>query len=337
MSPRTFLAPVALAAAVTLLVTACGDSGGGAAADADGDWRPNRPIEYVAPAGAGGGWDTLARTTARVLEDTDLVGQRMNVVNKPGGGGAIGWAYMAAAAGDPHKLFVTSPPIILVPLAGESDQDHTDFTPIARLITDYMTYLVPADSPYTTIEDLFAAIGDDPAGVSVAGGSAPGSMDHIALVGAAQAAGVDPRDVNYVPFDGGGEALTALLGGHVDAAVSGVGESIGQIESGQLRALAVSAPERVASVPDVPTLTESGIDFTFDIWRGVMGPPDLTDAQVRFYEQVFADMIALDSWATERDKLGWIDAYQDSAEFGAFLDEQKTLFESILTDLGLLG
>lgn len=108
------------------------------------------------------------------------------------------------------------------------------------------------------------------------------------------------------------------------------------MQSGDIRVLAVSAPERVTALPDVPTLQESDIDFSFDLWRGVMGPPDLTDAQVAFYEQMYADMLELESWAAERDNLGWIDAYLPSAEFGAFLDVQSEQFVDILTDLGLV-
>lgn len=324
------------ATAVAMAAAACaGDAEQTAAGDADA-WSPSEPIEYVAPAGTGGGWDTLARTTAKVLEESDLVDVPFPVANMPGGGGAIGWAYIAGAPGNPHKLFVTSPPIILVPLTGDTPHDHTTFTPIARLITDYMIYAVAAESPIQTIDELFDAVRENPAGVSIAGGSAVGSMDHIAIAGAADAAGIPPAEVNYISFEGGGEAQLAALGGHTDAVVTGMGESLSMVQSGDIRVLAVSAPDRVAALPDVPTLQESGIDFSFDLWRGVMGPPGLTAAQVIYYEQLYADMLELDSWATERDSLGWIDAYMPSAEFGAFLDDQSEQFVDILTDLGLV-
>jgi putative tricarboxylic transport membrane protein len=326
----------AATAAVVMAAAACSNDADPTSVG-DGDaWTPTEPVEYVAPAGTGGGWDTLARTTAKVLEESDLVDLQFPVVNMPGGGGAIGWAYIAGAPGNPHKLFVTSPPIILVPLTGDTPHDHTSFTPIARLITDYMIYAVAADSPIQTIEELFDAIRENPTGFSVAGGSAVGSMDHIAIAGAADAAGIPPADVNYISFEGGGEAQLAALGGHTDAVITGMGESLSMVQSGDIRVLAVSAPERVAALPDVPTLLESGIDFSFDLWRGVMGPPGLTDAQVAYYEQLYADMLELDSWGAERDSLGWIDAYLPSAEFGAFLDEQSELFVDILTDLGLV-
>jgi putative tricarboxylic transport membrane protein len=324
-------------AAIALVFAACAtEADPVAAADDDETWVPTESIEYVAPAGAGGGWDTLARTTSKVLEESDLIDVRLPVVNMPGGGGAIGWAYIAGAQGDPHKLFVTSPPIILVPLSGESAHDHTDFSPIARLIADYNVYGVVADSPIQTIGELFDAIRDDPAGFSIAGGSAVGSMDHIAIAGAANAAGIPAADVNYVAFEGGGEALVAAVGGHTDAVVTDVASATPLVASGDIRVLAVSGEERVDTLPDVPTLRESGIDFSFDIWRGVMGPSGLTEAQVAHYEQLFAEMLELDSWAAERDRLGWVDSYLPGAEFAAFLDEQRELFHTVLSDLGLI-
>jgi putative tricarboxylic transport membrane protein len=300
------------------------------------EWAPTKPIEYIAPANPGGGWDTLARTTAKVLEETKLSPQALPVVNKPGGGGAVGWAYMSNHVGDAHKLFVTSPPIILVPLNGNSEYDHTDFTPVARLITDYMIVAVKADSPYQTIEELMEALKQNPESISIAGGSAPGSMDHIAVAGAAYAAGVNARDVNYIPFSGGGEAITALLGGHVDVVSTGVGESTPHVEAGEIRILAVSSPERLALLPDVPTYKDAGIDFTFDLWRGVMAPKDISPEALQYYEKLFFEMQQTTEWAEARDQLAWSDAYQNSEEFGKFLDEQQVLFKTILSDIGLI-
>ncbi|MBB0227948.1 tripartite tricarboxylate transporter substrate binding protein [Streptomyces calidiresistens] len=323
---------MAVASASALLLTACAGTGEAAAGDG---WQPDKPIEYIAPANTGGGWDTLARTSARVLEENDVINRPMRVVNKPGGGGAIGWAHVAGKEGDPHTLFVTSPPILLVPLAGESDFDHTDFTPIARLAGEPLAYLVRADSPLTTFADLVEEVRDDPGSLSVAGGSGPGSMDHVGLAGAVQAGGADPSTVRYVPFDGGGEAMTALLGGHVQAAVSGASEARALVASGDLRVLAISGDERVGTLPDTETLGEQGIDYVFEIWRGVMGAPGMTEEQVAYYEDAFAEMTELDAWKQETEKLGWVHDFAGSAEFGEFLDGQYEELSGILTDIGL--
>ncbi|MCE8032034.1 MAG: tripartite tricarboxylate transporter substrate binding protein [Halomonas sp.] len=302
------------------------------------DWTPTRSIEFIAPANPGGGWDTLVRTTSRVIQEEGLADQNFAAINVPGGGGAVAWAQIARDSGNPHKLFATSPPIILVPLAGTSRHDHTDFTPIARLITDYSIVLVRDDSPYGDLNELFEAIQEKP-NLSIGGGSAPGSMDHISIAGLASAAGLNAAEVNYVPFSGGGEAMTSLMGGHVEAVITGAGEASGQLgEGSEVRALGVSAPERMGGVlADVPTYQEQGIDYTFDIWRGVMGAPDMPAEAVAYYEDLFAQMLETDGWQQARDQLGWLDAYQDSEEFGDFLDAQKTQFSEVLSDLGLLG
>ncbi|WP_366654826.1 tripartite tricarboxylate transporter substrate binding protein [Fodinicurvata sp. EGI_FJ10296] len=304
-------------------------------AHADTGWTPSEPVEYIAPANPGGGWDTLVRTTSQVIQENELAPVNFPPINVPGGGGAVAWAQIAADAGNPHKLFATSPPIILVPLSGQSEYNHQDFTPIARLITDYAILLVRADSPYETASDLFDAIEENPS-LAVGGGSAPGSMDHIAAADAAQAAGIDASTVNYIAFSGGGEAMTNLLGGHVEAVMTGAGEAVGQLEGDDIRALGVSAPERIDALPDVPTFEEQGIDHTFEIWRGVMGPPDMPEEAVAYYEELFAEVLETESWIEARDQLGWLNAYQNSEEFGEFLDGQLDQFESILSDLGLL-
>ncbi|MCA1773275.1 MAG: tripartite tricarboxylate transporter substrate binding protein [Halomonas sp.] len=302
------------------------------------EWTPDGSIEFVAPANPGGGWDTLVRTMSRVIQQEELADENFAAINVPGGGGAVAWAQVARDEGNPQKLFATSPPIILVPLAGSSRHDHTDFTPIARINTDYSIVLVDADSDYQTLDDLLSALEEDPS-LSVGGGSAPGSMDHISMAGLASAAGLDAASINYIPFSGGGDAMTNLMGGHIEAVIGGAGEAVGQLgEGSELRALGVSSEERLGGgLSEVPTYQEEGVDYTFDIWRGVMGAPDMPEEAVTYYEDLFTEMMATDSWREASDQLGWIDAYQDSEAFGTFLDEQQEEFSDILSELGLLG
>lgn len=320
------LSLTAVALAGTLVTTS-------AAAD---EWQPTRPVSYIAPANPGGGWDTLIRTTANVIREEGLADQNFAAINIPGGGGAVAWAQIARDSRNDHMLFAASPPIILVPLAGTSRFNHRDFQPVARLITDYSIVLVKADSPYQTANELFEAIRENP-GLSVAGGSAAGSMDHISIAGAAAAYGLNAASVNYIAFSGGGEAMTALLGGHVAAVITGAGEASSQLQGGQLRALAVSSPERIAgSLEHVPTYLEQDIDYTFDIWRGIMAPKDMSPAAVSYYENLYQRMMETDSWKEATARLGWLDAYQTSDEFGEFLDAQLEQFSSVLSDLGML-
>ncbi|MFC0561154.1 tripartite tricarboxylate transporter substrate binding protein [Halalkalibacter alkalisediminis] len=343
---RNWFAVAALSSA--LLLTACGSEDTSSEGPTTNEnkaepeievevaWEPTDHIEYIAPANPGGGWDTLIRQTSRVIAEENLAPKNFAAVNIPGSGGAVAWAQIAADSTNNHKLFAASPPVILVPLTGASQYNHEDFTPVARLITDYSVVLVRNDSPYETINDLFEDIQTNGSAVSIGGGSAAGSMDHISIVGAASEAGVNAKDVNYIAFSGGGEAMTNLLGGHVDAVSTGVGEATAQIEAGELRALAVSSPETLANLAEIPTYIESGIDYTFDIWRGIMGPKDMSPEAVAYYEELYVNMMETDLWQEVRDQLGWLDAYQNSEEFGVFLNEQYEQFESILEDLGLL-
>ncbi|SDN79606.1 tripartite tricarboxylate transporter substrate binding protein [Alkalicoccus daliensis] len=305
---------------------------------AAGEWEPENDVEYIAPADAGGGWDTLIRTTARVIDEEELAPVNFAPQNIPGSGGAIGWAEVASHDGEAQPLFAASPPIILVPLTETSEYDHTDFTPVANLITDYSIVLVQPDSEFESINDVFEAIEEDPGSISIGGGSAAGSMDHISIAGAAAEYGLDASGVNYVPFSGGGEAMTNLLGGHVDVVVTGVGESTGQVDSGELRPIAYSSEEPIESLEEAggQTFIDQGIDYTFDIWRGIMGPPNMPEEAVAYYEEMYAEMLETESWQEQTEELGWIDNYQSSEEFEEFLDDQFDLFENVLSEVGLI-
>lgn len=320
------------------------DTGGGSgvtetsgpAEGADSDWKPTKPIEFIAPAGAGGGWDTTARASSKVLEEEKLVDQRFAVVNKPGGGGAIGWAYIDSKNTDDHLLFTTSPPIMFVPLNNQSDLGHQDFTPIAALTADYGAFLVKADSPFNTMNDLVEAMKADPTAISIVGASAPGSMDHMQFVKAVHAAGVDAKTVKYVSSqDGAG--MTMLLGGQVDVYSTDVGEAVEQYRAGNVKVLAVTAEERMDGevVSEFPTLIEQGIDDSFVVWRGVMGPKNMSKEAAAFYENALKEMSETEAWKVELDRYGWVPNWMGSEEFSAFLDEQYEAIRSLMEDMGL--
>lgn len=301
-----------------------------------GDWKPSKPIEFIAPAGAGGGWDTTARTVAKVMEEEGIVGQRMAVVNKPGGGGAIGWAYIDGKDTDDHLLFPTSPPIMFVPLNNQSDLGHKDFTPLAALTGDYAAFIVSADSPYDTMTDLVDAMKADPNSVTVVGDSAPGSMDHMQFIKAIHAAGVDAKGVKYVSSqDGAG--MTMVLGGQVEVYSTGVGEAVEQYRAGNIKVLGVTSEERLEGdvVSEFPTLKEQGIDDVFIVWRGIMGPGNMSAEAKDFYESALKEMSETDAWKEELDRYGWEGKWMGSDEFSAFLDEQYDIIEKLMIEIGL--
>jgi putative tricarboxylic transport membrane protein len=194
--------------------------------------------------------------------------------------------------------------------------------------------VVPKNSPYQTINDLVTAWKADPKAMAVGGGSSPGGPDHLLPMQLAQAVGIDPKQVNFVSYDGGGDLLPALLGGKIAFGASGFGEFLDQVEAGEVRVLAISGAERVDAI-DAPTLTESGIDLVFTNWRGVVAPPEISDADKAALVGALTAMHASPEWKDVLVKNGWTDAYLPADEFAPFLTEQTTAVEDTLKKLGL--
>jgi putative tricarboxylic transport membrane protein len=306
------------------------------------------PIEIMAPAAPGGGWDTTAREMQRVMQEEGIA-PTVEVYNVEGAGGTVGIAQLVNdEAGNDHHLMMMGLVMIGAIATNASPVTLEQTTPISSLTAEFEVIVVPADSEYQTLDDLIAAFQADPTAISWGGGSA-GGTDHILVGLIAQAVGVDPTQINYVPFSGGGEALAAILGGQVSAGVSGVGEWIDQIESGELRALAVSgvAVEEggatpVASAggasdaPVAPTLQEQGIDIELANWRGVVAPPDISDEGRDCLVALVEQMIASEGWAQTREQYGWQDFAMSGDEFATFLDTERERVTGILTELGLI-
>ncbi len=296
---------------------------------------PSRPLEIVAPANPGGGWDALARTMNRVLEIEKLYPQPMAVLNKPGGGGAVGLAYIFQKKGDDYEMVAFSPPLIINTLNKTFTQDYKQLTPLAKLITDYQVFIVKADSPYKTFKELLDGLKKTPKALKFAGGSSPGSMDHLAFCKVAQVAGINPKDLSYVAFSGGGEAITTLLGGNVAFVSSGIGESLAQIQAGTVRALAVTSPQRLGGpLKDIPTVKESGVDTTYEVWRGVFGTPGMSKDAQAWWAKTLKTMVASKTWKESLEKLQWLDAYAGADEFAKFLADEEKSYQTLMTTLG---
>jgi putative tricarboxylic transport membrane protein len=211
----------------------------------------------------------------------------------------------------------------------------SDATALAKVVEEQEGILVPGNSPFKTVQDFVAAWKADPAKVTIGGGSSPGGPDHLFPMETAKAVGVDPTKVNFVSYDGGGDLLTALLGNKIAAGTSGLGEYVDQIESGQVRVLAVSGDKRVDGV-DAPTLREAGFDLTFTNWRGVLAPPGISDDDRDAMVKALEEMHATGAWKEALAKNGWSDAFMTGEPFEKFLEEQDQRVETTLTDLGLV-
>ncbi|XEC95644.1 Bug family tripartite tricarboxylate transporter substrate binding protein [Paenibacillus tarimensis] len=322
-----------LAGIMAMSLTAC--SGGQAANQA----YPEKTITIVAPSGAGGGWDKTARSVSKVLGETKLVDKPLTVENKPGGGGAVFMAeYATQDKKNDYKLFVSSPPILINnnKKEGNSPYGYKDTTPLAQLTKDFGAIVVKADSPYNDLPSLLDAIKANPSGITVAGGSAPGSMDHLIAVLPAYKYGIDPKQVKYVSYDGGGEAVAALLGGSADVIatdVSGVGE---YLKAGKVKVLGISSTERLGGdLSELKTFKEQGVDAEFLIWRGIFGPKEMSEGAKAYWTAKLKELSEQDAWKAELQANAWESDYKNSEDFAKFLDEQDKLVVDVLTALGM--
>lgn len=316
-------------------------------ADCGGEW-PSDTVQIMAPAAPGGGWDTTAREMQQVL-DAEVLEESVEVFNVEGAGGTVGLAQLVNELADDESTMMMMGLVMVGAIAlNQAEVSLDDVTPIARLTTEYEVVVVPADSEFQTLDDLVAAFQADPASISWAGGSA-GGTDHILVGLIAQAVEVDPTQINYVAFSGGGEALAAILGSQVSAGVSGVGEWQSQIESGELRALAVSSgaadtatPEADASASpaagglDIPTLQEQGVDVALANWRGLVAPPEISDEVRACMIATVEEMVGTEAWSEVLNQYGWEDFFLPGDEYGAFLTEERERVIGILTELELI-
>lgn len=299
---------------------------------------PDKPVELIAPAGAGGGWDLTCRMSARVLTDEKLVGQPITVTNMPGGSGAVAIAHVVSRRkADPYTLIAFSPALTLTIVNKATPYSYKDVTPIAALTADYGVLVVRKDSTINNLRTLMEVLKRDPNAGVVAGGSAPGSLDHIIFAKVAKAAGVDPLKVRYIPFQGGGEAMAALLGGSASVLSTGASEITAQLEAGQVRVLAIFAERRLGgSFAGVPTAIEQGYNVTFPIWRGFYGPAEMPASAVRYWEETLVKMTGTPGWARVLDQTRWFSFVLTGDRFRAFLEEDTKNFEALLRELGFV-
>ncbi|MEU4447944.1 tripartite tricarboxylate transporter substrate-binding protein [Actinosynnema sp. NPDC050801] len=292
-----------------------------------------RSLRVLVPNAPGGGYDVTARTAAKAMEDAGLI-RNTEVFNLPGAGGTVGLGRTVSERGNGKLVMSMGLGVVGSVYTNKAPSSLLDTTPIAKLIEEPDIVVVGKDSPYRTLDELVGAWKADPGAVTVGGGSSPGGPDHLAPMLIAKAVGLDPRQVNYIPFDGGGELLASVLGGKVAFGVSGVGEYRDQIEAGQIRVLAVTSGSRLSGV-DAPTLRESGVDVEFNNWRGVVAPPGIGDADRARLVDLFTDLHGTPQWREALARNGWTDAFAPGDEFGAFLREENDRVATVLKDLGL--
>ena len=293
-------------------------------------------IHFLIPGGAGGGWDGTARGVGKTLLDTGLI-KEVSYENMSGGGGGKAINHLISTAHrQQNTLMVNSTPIIIRSLTGVFPQSFRDLTPVAAVIADYAALVVPKDSKYQSLTQMIDDFKKDPRSVKIAGGSVKGGMDHLVPAMIIQAAGEDPLKLTYIPYDAGGKAMAGLLSGDTQALSTGFGEAVGLARQGEVRILAVTADERLAAAPDVPTVKELGYDMTFANWRGFFGAPGISEEKAEAFRGVLAKMYDTPEWEDIRTKRGWQNLYKPGDEFVTFLNKMESEIGGMMRKLGFI-
>lgn len=290
---------------------------------------PRSNVTLIAPAGAGGGWDSFMREMQQAMRANSLA-NNSQVVNIPGAAGTIGLSKLSTMAGQPNVLMVSGAGLVAGVAQLDSAVTHDDVRPIARVVEEYDVVVVPSESSHQTLADLVAAWKADPGAVPWTGG---GTFDQLVMTDFALKAGLEPSRTTYIPKSGGGEATQALITKTAAAATSGYKDVADQIESGRLRALGLAAPERLPGV-DIPTMNEQGYDVTLANWRAVLAAPGITDEQFTQLSALVREVAATPEWKNAIDRNKWSDVYLDGPEFDEWLTQEQARIAELVKEIG---
>ncbi len=302
-------------------------------------FTPENP-ECIAPANPGGGWDFTCRQVGKQLQDLGLLDQTVQVVNLAGGGGGVAYAEVVNKRNDDNDLIVAASSATSTRLAQGAFPGNTmdQVRWLASVGADYGVIAVAADSEIDTLPQLLDIMKNDPTAISVAGGSAVGGWDHLKVLIAADAYGIeDVRSVKYIAFDGGGEAVTQLLAGSVQAFTGDISEAKGFVDSGDIKVIAVLAPERLeGEFSKFPTAKEQGVDAVGANWRGFYGPGGMSDEAYDFWVEKIATLYASDEWKATMEANGIAPLDLQGDEFQAFVAESVDRIQGISKEIGII-
>jgi putative tricarboxylic transport membrane protein len=303
------------------------------------DVRPQEGTECLVPANPGGGWDLTCRSFSRVLSDVVEDAAAMRVTNLPGAGGGIAFAHVVARRTHDSSVIVAASPATTLRLAQRQFGEFTekDVRWLAAIGADYGVIVVRADAPWPDLSSLMDEWQGRPESIVVSGGSAVGGQDHMKVLLLARAVGMDLRRIRYVPFDGGGEAMTALLGGFVQVCSADASEVLGQFEAGTIRVLAALAKKRLAPPLDaVPTTVELGLPVDWVIWRGFYAPAGISEEARRRWVELMERVAGSRAWSVLREQMGLVPFFLSGDDFEAFVHDQVRTFRELTRDLGLI-
>ena len=299
-------------------------------------WKPERNVELVVGVSPGGGMDKIARMAQQVLQVQRLVATSSMVVNKPGGGGTIALNYLNQHASDPHFLGVFSIGLVTNQITGLTPLNHTEVTPIALLISEYVGFALNADSAMRSGAEVIQRMRKDPRSMSISFASSRGNANHLAIVLVMKAAGIDHKLLRTPVYNSAGEATIALLGGHVEMAASGVANFLPHFEAGKLRPLALSGPRRLGgALANMPTWKEQGIDVVMANWYVIVAPKGLGVAQTAYWEDALQKLAKSEQWQKSLQEQYWDSTFLGAAATQRYLAGQHDEFRAALVELNL--
>ena len=299
-------------------------------------WSPQKNVEIVVGSAPGGSNDKTARTVERILVQNKLVPVSLTVNNRPGGGSNIAFTYVAQHAGDPHYLLVGTPSLLTNHITGLGKLHYNDFTPVASLFNDYVVFAVNAASPIRNGKDLVERLKKDPKSITIGFATTLGSHNHIAAGLLAKAIGVNARELKVVAYKGSADAITNLLGSHIDLVTTAAGNIAAHVASGKLRVVGVAAAQRFgAPLADVPTWKEQGVNLVFGGWRAILAPKGLTPQQSAYWEGVLQKATQAPEWKADIEKNFWANDFVTGDKFRKDLDRDYAEMRAVLVDIGL--
>lgn len=309
-----------------------------------GAWEPAKPVEFVVPAGTGGGADQMARFIQGVVAKNNLMKQPIIVVNKAGGAGAEGFLDVKGAKGEAHKIVITLSNLYTTPLATGVPFNWRDLTPVAMLALDEFVLWVNAESPYPTAKAYVDAIKAQPANTFKMGGTGSKQEDQIITAMLEKAVG---KKLTYIPYKGGGDVAVQLVGKHVDSTVNNPIEAESHWRAGKLRALCVMDKEKLPytaklagstlSWSDIPTCASAGVPVDYLMLRGIFMPPGATPEQVSFYVELFKKVRALPEWKEFMDKGAFKQTFMSGPEFVDWLGRNEQMHRELMKQAGFLS
>lgn len=314
-----------LGVALSVGVTAC------SVAPSVAQQYPSRPIELVSATGAGGGSDMVTRMVADIIGKEKLLPQSVFVVNKPGGGGAVGQQYVASRRGDPYIFLQASTNLIGVPIRTGLDLGVDRFTPLGAIGFDLNSLAVAENSPYRSVKDLVAAAREKPKSISI-GTTSPGGGAHAMAYRLGKLSGAQ---INIVSFKSGADTVTAVMGGHIQATAENLPEVLPHVEAKKLRLLGVPAAKRVPGLPDVPTLKEQGFDIQAGSLRGFVAPAGIPREPAKILEDTLAKVYKSAAWRDYMTRNMYEEVYMNAGDFSKWLAAQQVELGQFLAEIGL--